>query len=163
MYFSPSERALGDIVKKVENGERLSKNDGIRLLESYDLLSIGYMANIVHVRKKAENVCLDCKDDSLLEINTNEDLIDHLIHVREQQDISGAFQAFNPISLDFQTRTTGFEDLKMLAVSRLMLDNFPHIKTLSITLGPKLAQIALSFGVDSVDGTSDTGQAQEGF
>ena len=152
MYFSPSERALGDIVKKVENEERLSKNDGIRLLESYDLLSIGYMANIVRMRKNTENICLDCKDGSLLEMNASEDLIDHLIHVREQQDINCAYQAFNPIALHSQTSTTGFEDLKILAVSRLMLDNFPQIITLSITLGTKLAQIAHSFGVDYQEG-----------
>jgi aminodeoxyfutalosine synthase len=49
--------------------------------------------------------------------------------------------------------TTGYDDLKNLAVARLMLDNFPHIKSFWIMIGPKLAQISLSFGVDDIDGT----------
>jgi len=49
--------------------------------------------------------------------------------------------------------TTGVDDLKNMAVARLMLDNFPHIKAYWIMLGPKLAQIALSFGADDMDGT----------
>ena len=49
--------------------------------------------------------------------------------------------------------TTGFEDLRMLAVSRILLDNFDHIKTFWLTLGPKLAQVSLNFGVDDLDGT----------
>ncbi len=49
--------------------------------------------------------------------------------------------------------TTGLLDLKVLAVSRLMLDNFPHIKAFWIIIGPKIAQLSLSFGVDDIDGT----------
>ena len=49
--------------------------------------------------------------------------------------------------------TTGQLDLKVLAVSRLMLDNFPHIKAFWIMIGPKIAQLSLSFGVDDIDGT----------
>jgi aminodeoxyfutalosine synthase len=50
-------------------------------------------------------------------------------------------------------RTTGIEDLKNIAVARLMLDNFPHIKAYWVMIGPKLAQVALSFGADDMDGT----------
>ncbi len=49
--------------------------------------------------------------------------------------------------------TTGFEDLKAIAVSRLLLDNFPHIKSYWIMIGPRLAQVGLSFGADDIDGT----------
>jgi hypothetical protein len=49
--------------------------------------------------------------------------------------------------------TTGFEDLKAIAVGRLMLDNFPHIKSYWIMIGPRLAQVGLSFGADDIDGT----------
>jgi aminodeoxyfutalosine synthase len=49
--------------------------------------------------------------------------------------------------------TTGIDDLKNIAVARLLLDNFPHIKAYWVMIGPKLAQIALSFGADDMDGT----------
>jgi aminodeoxyfutalosine synthase len=49
--------------------------------------------------------------------------------------------------------TTGFEDLKAIAVGRLMLDNFPHIKSYWIMIGPRLAQVGLAFGADDIDGT----------
>ncbi len=51
------------------------------------------------------------------------------------------------------SRTTGIDDLKSIAVARLMLDNFPHIKAYWVMIGPKLAQVALSFGADDMDGT----------
>src|SRR5207237_9858693 len=49
--------------------------------------------------------------------------------------------------------TTGFDDLKNVAMARLMLDNFPHIKAFWIMISPKLAQVSLSFGADDMDGT----------
>jgi len=49
--------------------------------------------------------------------------------------------------------TTGYDDLKILAVARLMLDNFDHIKAFWIMIGPKLAQVSLAFGADDIDGT----------
>ena len=49
--------------------------------------------------------------------------------------------------------TTGFDDLKAIAVGRLLLDNFPHIKSYWIMVGPRLAQVGLSFGADDIDGT----------
>lgn len=91
-----------------------------------------------------------------------EEIIDHLIRLRDLQDKTGGFQTFIPLSFhpkstgleDIQLKTTtGFEDLKMLAVSRLMLDNFEHIKAYWIMIGPKLAQVSLAFGVDDIDGT----------
>ncbi len=51
------------------------------------------------------------------------------------------------------SRTSGIDDLRNIAVSRLMLDNFPHIKAYWVMIGPKLAQVALSFGADDMDGT----------
>lgn len=93
-------------------------------------------------------------------IETIEERVDHLIKLRELQDETGGFLAFIPLAfhpknteLDSLSRTTGSMDLKVLAVSRLMLDNFQHIKAFWIMVGPKLAQISLSFGVDDIDGT----------
>ncbi len=93
-------------------------------------------------------------------IETYEHRVDHLIKLRELQDSTGGFQAFIPLSFHSQNTeirksayTTGFDDLKTLAISRLMLDNFDHIKAYWVMLGEKIAQVALHFGVDDLDGT----------
>jgi len=93
-------------------------------------------------------------------IETVEERIDHLIKLRELQDETGGFMSFIPLAfhpknteLDSISKTTGNLDLRVLAIARLMLDNFPHIKAFWIMVGPKLAQISLSFGVDDIDGT----------
>ncbi len=93
-------------------------------------------------------------------IETMEDRVDHLLKLRELQDRTGGFQAFIPLSFHSQNTeikksayTTGFDDLKTLAVSRLLLDNFDHIKAYWVMLGEKIAQVSLSFGVDDIDGT----------
>lgn len=89
-----------------------------------------------------------------------EDRIDHLIQLRELQDKTGGFVAFIPLAfhpkntdMDTLGSTTGHLDLRVLAVSRLMLDNFDHIKTFWIMVGPKISQLSLSFGADDIDGT----------
>jgi aminodeoxyfutalosine synthase len=93
-------------------------------------------------------------------LETVEERVEHLVRLRDAQEESGGFLAFIPLA--FHPQNTGLsdlsgpsalDDLKTLAVSRLMLDNIPHIKAFWVMLGPKLAQISLSFGVDDVDGT----------
>lgn len=95
-------------------------------------------------------------------VETLEERVDHLLRLREVQDRTGGFLTFIPLAfhpgntmLEQPGRggTTGFDDLKTLAVSRLMLDNFDHIKAFWIMIGPKIAQVSLSFGVDDLDGT----------
>ena len=93
-------------------------------------------------------------------IETVKERIDHLIKLRELQDETNGFMSFIPLAfhpknteLDSISKTTGNLDLRVLAIARLMLDNFPHIKAFWIMVGPKLAQISLSFGVDDIDGT----------
>lgn len=93
-------------------------------------------------------------------IENDEDRVDHLIKLREVQDETGGFQTFIPLSfhpdntpLQHLPWTTGMEDIKQIAVSRLVLDNFPHIKAYWQMLTPKIAQIALRFGADDIDGT----------
>jgi len=93
-------------------------------------------------------------------IETAEERVDHLVRLREQQDASGGFLAFIPLAfhpanteLQDLPATTGFDDLKTLAISRLMLDNIPHIKAFWIMVGLKIAQISTAFGVDDIDGT----------
>src|SRR5437868_11138515 len=86
--------------------------------------------------------------------------IDHLIRLRELQDETGGFQTFIPLAfhpentrLSHITKASGVTDLRMTAISRLMLDNFPHIKAYWVMLGIKTAQLALAFGSDDIDGT----------
>jgi aminodeoxyfutalosine synthase len=93
-------------------------------------------------------------------IETLEERIEHLSALRAAQDETSGFLAFIPLAfhpknteMSDLSRTTGIDDLKNIAVSRLFLDNFPHIKAYWVMIGPKLAQIALSFGADDMDGT----------
>lgn len=93
-------------------------------------------------------------------IETPEERVEHLIALRDLQDETGGFQSFIPLpfhpentGLAHLPRTTAFEDLRVMAVARLMLDNFDHIKAFWIMLGVPLAQVSLEFGVDDLDGT----------
>ena len=95
-------------------------------------------------------------------VETIPERVEHLIQLREAQDRTGGFLAFIPLAFQpganrlgsrIGAATTGYDDLKALAVARLMLDNFSHIKAFWIMIGPKLAQISLSFGVNDLDGT----------
>ena len=93
-------------------------------------------------------------------LETEEDRVDHLVRLREVQDETGGFVtyiplAFHPANTPLQhiAVTTGFEDLKNVAVSRLMLDNIPHIKAYWVMMTPRIAQIAQRFGANDIDGT----------
>ncbi len=94
-------------------------------------------------------------------VENYEERVDHLIQLRELQDETKGFQcliplAFHPENTPFEGHmpaTDGFDDLKTIAVSRLMLDNFDHIKAYWVMLTQKIAQVALSFGANDLDGT----------
>lgn len=93
-------------------------------------------------------------------IETAEEKVDHLLQLRALQDETGGFMTFIPLAfhpentkMDEFFPTTGFDDLKNLAIGRLMLDNIPHIKAFWIQIGEKIAQVSLSFGCDDLDGT----------
>jgi aminodeoxyfutalosine synthase len=92
-------------------------------------------------------------------IETIEDRVDHLLKLRDLQDKTGGFQAFIPLSYHPKNTemggfySSGIDDLKTIAISRLVLDNFDHIKAYWIMLGEKVSQIALLFGADDIDGT----------
>ncbi|QDT33492.1 aminofutalosine synthase MqnE [Thalassoglobus polymorphus] len=86
--------------------------------------------------------------------------IDHLCRLRDLQDLTGGFQTFIPLAfhpentrMDNIIKPSGNIDLRTMAISRLMLDNFDHIKAYWIMLGEQTAQIALGFGADDLDGT----------
>jgi aminodeoxyfutalosine synthase len=94
-------------------------------------------------------------------IETIEERLEHLIQLRDLQDETGGFLSFIPLA--FQPGDTGIkprdqftsaiDDLKMIAISRLMLDNFPHIKAYWVMLTEEVASVALNFGADDMDGT----------
>jgi aminodeoxyfutalosine synthase len=93
-------------------------------------------------------------------VENDEDRVDHLLKLRALQDETGGFQTFIPLAfhpdntaLEHLPKTTGMLDIKQIAVSRLVLDNFSHIKAYWQMLTPKIAQIALRFGADDLDGT----------
>jgi aminodeoxyfutalosine synthase len=94
-------------------------------------------------------------------VENYEERVDHLVKLRELQDETGGFQcliplAFHPENTPFEGHmpaTDGFDDLKTIAVSRLMLDNFDNIKAYWVMLTQKIAQVALAFGANDLDGT----------
>ena len=96
-------------------------------------------------------------------IESAEDRVDHLLQLRKLQDETHGFQtyiplAFHPANTELgklveHDETSGFMDLKNVAVARLLLDNFPHIKAYWIMMTPRVAQVALRFGADDLDGT----------
>lgn len=98
-------------------------------------------------------------------IETPEDIVDHILRIRELQKKTGGFQAFIPLrfhpdNTDLQKDgivkfgPTGFDDLKMIAVSRLLLNGYVNnIKSYWVMAGEKIAQIALHYGANDIDGT----------
>ena len=97
-------------------------------------------------------------------VESYEDRLDHMIRLRQLEDETPGFLSFIPLAFQPDNNvlakeiqrfefTTGLDDLRNLAVSRLMLDNFPHIKGYWIMITPELTQVALSAGVSDIDGT----------
>ncbi|MFQ5846603.1 MAG: aminofutalosine synthase MqnE [Candidatus Methylomirabilales bacterium] len=93
-------------------------------------------------------------------IETVEEKVTHLLHIRELQDETKGFQCFVPLAFDpartelaHVPLTTGQQNLREIAVARLLLDNFPHIKAFWIMITPQIAQLALWYGADDLDGT----------
>jgi aminodeoxyfutalosine synthase len=96
-------------------------------------------------------------------IENEEDRVDHLLRLRALEDETGGFNTFiplafhekdNPLGRLVKNPADGFTDLKIYAISRLLLDNIPHLKGYWTTIGVKLAQVTLSFGVDDLGGTA---------
>lgn len=94
-------------------------------------------------------------------METVQEQIDHMLALRDLQDKTGGFMTFIPLKFHpentklahLAAKRSSVDDLKLYAISRLMLDNIPHIKVFWIMLGLKLAQVALSYGADDFDGT----------
>ncbi len=115
----------------------------------------------LHIHEVAHNLGIPTNATMLFgHLETPEERVEHLLKLREQQDRTGGFQAFIP--LPFQAKNTplahlgspsGVEILKLIATARLVLDNIPSIKAYWVMLGNRLAQVALHFGADDLEGT----------
>lgn len=104
-------------------------------------------------------------------IESVEDRVDHLLRLRDQQDVSRGFQCLIPLAfypentqLSHLPGPSGVDSLKTMAVSRLLLDNFDHIKAYWVMLGKRLAQVALHYGANDIDGTiTEGGELSESY
>jgi aminodeoxyfutalosine synthase len=111
--------------------------------------------------KKAHRIGLRSNATMLYgHVETVEERVDHLVLLREAQDETQGFVAFIPLAfhpdntpLAHIPKPTGYDDLRNIAVSRLVLDNFEHIKAYWVMLSTSMAQIALRFGANDMDGT----------
>ncbi|MFD2670673.1 aminofutalosine synthase MqnE [Marinicrinis sediminis] len=93
-------------------------------------------------------------------IETLEERLQHMVYLRELQDETNGFMVFIPLAVQpksinasIKRRTSAYEDMRTIAISRLMLDNFQHIKAYFINIGTQLTQMALTFGASDVHGT----------
>jgi len=121
-------------------------------LKAFTMVEVAYLA------KRAKLSILETLQYGHVE--NDEDRVDHLMKLRNLQDETQGFQTFIPLAfhpdntpLRHLPKTTGMLDIKQIAVSRLVLDNFPHIKAYWQMMTAKIAQIALRFGADDLDGT----------
>lgn len=104
-------------------------------------------------------------------IESIEDRVDHLLRLRTQQDQSRGFQCLIPLAfypektqLSHLPGPSGVDSLKTMAVSRLLLDNFDHVKAYWVMLGKRLAQVALHYGANDIDGTiTEGGELSESY
>ncbi len=92
-------------------------------------------------------------------METHEERVDHILKLRALQDETRGFMSFIPLAYQpgktqvVARQTSAIEDVKTIAISRLLLDNFPHIKAYWVTMGEEIASVALHFGADDIDGT----------
>lgn len=115
----------------------------------------------ISMAKKAHRIGLRSNATMLYgHVETLEERVDHLVKLREAQEETHGFVAFIPLAfhpdntpLSHLPKPTGYDDLRNIAVSRLLLDNFDHIKAYWVMLTPSIAQIALRFGANDMDGT----------
>ncbi|MBI2104418.1 MAG: aminofutalosine synthase MqnE [Candidatus Omnitrophica bacterium] len=92
-------------------------------------------------------------------METHEERVDHMLRLRALQDETGGFMSFIPLAYQpgktrvVARQASALEDLKTVAIARLLLDNVPHIKAYWVTMGEESASVALQFGADDIDGT----------
>lgn len=115
----------------------------------------------LNIHREAHNLGMKTHATMLYgSIETLEERIEHMLQLRALQDETNGFLVFIPLAVQpisvkagIKRRTSAYDDIKTIAISRLMLDNFPHIKAYFINIGTQLTQLALSFGASDVHGT----------
>ncbi len=118
-------------------------------------------AEWLNIMKQAHNMGIKSNATMLYgHIEKPTEIVDHILKIRKLQDKTGGFQAFIPLAfhpentkLKFFSRPTAFEQLKILSISRIMLDNITNIKAYWIMSGLKTAQMSLFYGSNDIDGT----------
>ncbi|QYR20515.1 aminofutalosine synthase MqnE [Paenibacillus sp. sptzw28] len=119
------------------------------------------VSQYLDVHRTAHNLGLRTHTTMLYgSVEKHEDRINHMLQIRELQDETNGFLVFIPLSMQpispkagIRRRNSAFEDLKTIAISRLMLDNFQHIKAYFINIGTQLTQVSLTMGASDVHGT----------
>src|SRR5204863_17870 len=143
---------LADLARRQRGG-----GDEVFFVQNINL----YQTNVCRVKCKFCAFAKTRKQEDAFTL-TADAFVEDAVAQREQQDRSGGFLSFIPLAFHpentvFERRgfrfTTGADDLKVIAVSRLLLDNVPHVKAYWIMMGLPLAQVALHFGADDVQGT----------
>lgn len=115
----------------------------------------------LNVHRLAHNLGLKTHATMLYgSIDTEADRLTHMIRLRELQDETNGYLCFIPLAVQpkkatasIKMRTSAFDDMKTMAISRLMLDNFPHVKAYWINIGTQLTQMAITFGSSDIHGT----------
>ena len=166
--YAIEDRRLQPIFEKIQARERLSYQDCLSLLRSPDLLSLGYLANLVRERLHGNVTYFSLNSHSnpagcslvYGSLEKFEDLAGQLVRLRELREETHSFSTFAPVAFDPEKSvlahlpaTSGFDDIKQIAISRLMLDNIPHIRAYWNAMTASIAQVAQRFGADDLDGT----------
>jgi len=115
----------------------------------------------LHVMRTAHKMGLKTNATMLYNhLEGPEDIVDHLLQIRDLQDETGGFKTFVPLQfhgkntkIPAKGSTTGYDDIRIYATSRIFLHNVPHVKALWMYLGEKMAQVLLRFGVDDMGAT----------
>ncbi|RAP75382.1 aminofutalosine synthase MqnE [Paenibacillus montanisoli] len=119
------------------------------------------VSQYLEVHRTAHNLGLRTHTTMLYgSVEKIEDRVNHMLQIRELQDETNGFQVFIPLSMQpispkasIRRRNSAFDDLKAIAISRLLLDNFQHIKAYFINIGTQLTQVSLTMGASDVHGT----------
>lgn len=148
---------LSDLIAKVEAAERLTREEGYRLLRSADLMTVGYIADRVRRRLVGDEAYFTTEPEHASgegsytiaydRTHSVEEVVGRILAVRDLQEETGRILCarVEPVGV-----TSGVADMKVLAVVRILLDNVQHVRSQQSAMGLKMAQATLSFGVDDL-------------
>ncbi len=146
---------LTTIRAKILSGERLDLGDAVKLLEHDDVLELGELADIARLQRGGtDEVSYGTTEASCSLVYTAGESAavraERLLEIRNRQDDTASAEVFAPLPASADA-TTGQDDISMVAVSRLVLDNIPHLQVCADLITAPLAQVALAFGADDLN------------